>query len=208
MTGRLYLTFHLLHFPLFCHFFLFCSLISLPSILSQVFFSPSFSISSHPCLTLSSGSYTSSSISLFSSFLSSGLSSHCSLFPTHFQHFNSSYNSFHPADYAKGFGGQYGIQKDRVDKVKYRTPVSWEEFLEVHGEEWKAKLEKGWENLGTLCYPPGVRCPLLINCPQHLMGMSPKAWASTNENEGRQREIHINFRGRWCLKFHWLLIII
>ena len=99
--------------------------ISHPSILSQVFFSPSFFIFSHPCLSLSSDFHTFSLIFLFSSFLSSGLPSHCShsLFP----YISSiltplmTLRSFHPADYAKGFGGQYGIQKDRVDKVKHQN---------------------------------------------------------------------------------------
>lgn len=39
--------------------------------------------------------------------------------PTHSQHSNLFFTPrfFFPTDYAKGFGGQYGIQKDRVDKV-------------------------------------------------------------------------------------------
>lgn len=33
------------------------------------------------------------------------------------------YNIFFHADYAKGFGGRYGVQKDRVDKVRLLQPA-------------------------------------------------------------------------------------
>lgn len=50
-------------------------------------------------------------------------SSHYSLFPPISSNLTPimTPRSFCPADYAKGFGGQYGIQKDRVDKVKYQN---------------------------------------------------------------------------------------
>lgn len=87
-------------------------------------FSPKFplchlfpSLSTHASLYL----LISLSISLFSTFLSSGFSFHCSLFLPISSILTSvmTPRPLHPADYAKGFGGQYGIQKDRVDKVKY-----------------------------------------------------------------------------------------
>lgn len=40
----------------------------------------------------------------------------------------------HVSDYAKGFGGKYGVQKDRMDKVSPQTQALW--FLrtgQVHG---------------------------------------------------------------------------
>ena len=60
--------------------------------------------------------------SLFSTFLSSGLSSYKILY-LHIPSILTLLMTLKPlcsADYAKGFGGQYGIQKDRVDKVKHQ----------------------------------------------------------------------------------------
>lgn len=65
-----------LHFLLFCHFFLF--------MFSNSQLSPLHSLSGffvHLCLSLCSDSHTSPSVSLFFTFLSSGLSFHCSLLP-------------------------------------------------------------------------------------------------------------------------------
>lgn len=41
------------------------------------------------------------------------------------------HRTFCLTDYAKGFGGQYGIQKDRVDKVKYQQTIVLSRVPEV-----------------------------------------------------------------------------
>lgn len=97
---------------------------SLPIFISFIFSHVSLchlfpSLSTHASLYL----LISSSTSLFSTFLSSGFSFHCSLFLPISSILTPvmTPRPLHPADYAKGFGGQYGIQKDRVDKVKYQN---------------------------------------------------------------------------------------
>lgn len=112
-----------LYFPLFCHFSLFVfpsshlsPFHSLPTVFLPILFHL------FPSMPLCPLRHTSSLISVFHISVFH-LSPYCSLLP----HISSiltplmTLRLFHPADYAKGFGGQYGIQKDRVDKVKLQN---------------------------------------------------------------------------------------
>lgn len=94
---------------------------------------PSFFLSFHPCLCLL---VTTSSVPLCSPFpcfqsvfplLSLPTSAPCILTSC------LTLRTFFLADYAKGFGGQYGIQKDRVDKVKHQDS----HVLTREGSTWR-----------------------------------------------------------------------